>query len=291
MMPRTRRPDAPGEIHHVWVRGLERRAIFIDRADRLDLLDRLSTVLPDSDIGCLAWALLPNHFHLVLKRGAVSVSRAMARINTGYALRFNRKHDRVGFLFQNRFGSRIVDDDADLIAVVRYVCRNPLKHDVCADEEQLSRYEWSSHSGAVGNRSAFAFEDLTATRRILDGRGQAAPTRPYEAMIPDTSASQSGWSDWVTRVCIDLDVDPDALGRGDRGRASEARAALCWIAVTQLGLSGREAGSRLGVTRSAVSRLLAQGRGRTAAERVVASSRSGRVSAIKSTSQPTSPSR
>ena len=262
-MPRGPRRDAPNEIHHVWVRGLERRQIFIDDGDRWDLVDRLSAVLPESDASCLAWAFLPNHFHLVVKRRRVPLSRLMARINSGYATTFNRRHERVGFLFQNRFGSRVVTRDAELIAVVRYVVRNPLKHGVCADEEELAGYPWGSTSGLTGRRPALPFEALEETRCIVEG-APSLPNAP-DRSEPDPAAEmdpEEAFESWIQRIAVRLAIDPLEIDSPQRTRElSDARAALCWIGVAHLGLPGARVAARLGVSKSGVSRSLARGRG------------------------------
>lgn len=261
-MPRTARRDAPNEIHHVWARGLERRDIFRDAADRADLVERLSRILPESGVTCLAWCLLPNHYHLVLKRREVSLSHVMARINTGYAIRFNRRHERAGFLFQNRFGSRIVDDDASLPATVRYVVLNPVKHGLCEDESALGTYLWGSISGLRGMRAAHPFECLDATARILGGRGTAPPrsvARPGPG--PTTPPPHRSFDEWTSVICGWLGVEPSELGSAVRRREiSDARAALCWVAVQILGWSCSDAAARLSLSRSATSRALRRGR-------------------------------
>jgi len=259
-MPRVARSDAPGEVHHVWARGLERRAIFRSDEDRGDLIARLSTVLPESGLTCLGWALLPNHYHLVLKRGEVPLSRAMARIHSGYAGSFNRRYERAGFLFQNRFGSRIVASDADLVAVVRYVVRNPLKHGLCESDEQLAAYPWGSASALWGRRPAWPFESLTAIRSILEGCPEMpVPARAALAVAAPTDARDPLYA-WIRRTCRTLGVEETALLTGRREReVSDARAAICWVAVTRLGLPGARVAGRLGISRSGVTRALKRG--------------------------------
>ncbi|MBW1688614.1 MAG: transposase, partial [Deltaproteobacteria bacterium] len=125
-MPRGPRIDAAGAAQHVIVRGIEGRRIFRDDADREDFVERLERLLPELGFLCYAWAFVPNHAHLVLQTGPVPLSRLMARLLTGYARRFNERHERSGHLFQNRFRSRVIEDDSDLLGVVLYVHRNPL---------------------------------------------------------------------------------------------------------------------------------------------------------------------
>jgi REP element-mobilizing transposase RayT len=82
-MPRKARIDAPGALHHIIVRGIERRKIFKDDTDRINFLDRLGKVLSETGTTCFAWALIPNHFHLLLRTGACPLSTVMRRLLTG----------------------------------------------------------------------------------------------------------------------------------------------------------------------------------------------------------------
>jgi len=141
-MPRGPRDDAPGVAHHVMVRGIERRRIFRDDADRAELLRRLSCLVPELGFRCFGWALMPNHVHLVVRSTNSRISQLMARLATGYAGYFNRRHDRVGHLFQNRLCSRRAVDDADLMGLVLYVCRNPLEARLVATAHSLEGFPW-----------------------------------------------------------------------------------------------------------------------------------------------------
>jgi putative transposase len=98
-MPRRARLDAPGVIHHVMIRGIERRSIFRDNNDRDDMIDRLADLLPATKTACYAWAFLSNHAHFLLRSGDGGLPTLMRRLLTGYAGRFNRRHRRHGQLF------------------------------------------------------------------------------------------------------------------------------------------------------------------------------------------------
>jgi REP element-mobilizing transposase RayT len=102
-MPRKSRIDAAGALHHIIARGIEGAKIFKDDADRQYFLDRLGTTVKQTDTRCYAWALIPNHFHLLLKTGQFPIATVMRRLLTGYAMFYNRRHRRYGHLFQNRY--------------------------------------------------------------------------------------------------------------------------------------------------------------------------------------------
>ncbi len=93
---RAARRQAPGALNHIIVRGIERRKIFEDDTDRINFLDRLGKVLSETGTKCFAWALIPNHFHLLLRTGTSSISNLMRRLLTGYAISYDYRHRRYG---------------------------------------------------------------------------------------------------------------------------------------------------------------------------------------------------
>jgi putative transposase len=98
-MPRKARIDAPGALHHIIVRGIERRDIFKDQTDKINFLDRLELIVSETSTPCFAWALMTNHVHLLLRTGLTPIATVMRRLLTGYAQQFNRRHKRHGQLF------------------------------------------------------------------------------------------------------------------------------------------------------------------------------------------------
>ena len=129
-MLRQARIDALGAVHHVMVRGIERRKIFYDNQDHNNWIERMGTVLYDTTTPCFAWALMSNHVHLLLRTGLVPLSTVMQRLLTGYAVSFNRRYRRHGQLFQNRYKSILCQEALYLGELVRYIHLNPLKVDL-----------------------------------------------------------------------------------------------------------------------------------------------------------------
>ena len=157
-MPRGPRLDAPEALHHVIVRGLERRVIFRDGRDRQAFLGRLEAVAKATELVVLAWALLPNHVHLLVRTsphptpaGRGTLGTAMRRLLTGYAGTFNRRHRRSGHVFQNRYKSILVEEEPYLLELVRYIHLNPLRAGIVRDLGSLDRYPWTGHSALLGN--------------------------------------------------------------------------------------------------------------------------------------------
>ena len=145
-MPRGPRLDTAGALHHVMVRGLEGRKIFVRDTDRRDLVERFALVIPETETKLYAWSLMPNHFHLLIRTGRVRLSTVMRKILTGYAVAFNRRHKRSGHLFQNRFKSILVEEEPYLLELVRYIHLNAVRAGLVRGIEELEFYPWSGHA-------------------------------------------------------------------------------------------------------------------------------------------------
>ncbi len=132
------------------VRGIEGRSIFADDTDRQDWIERVATVAPATGLSVIAWALLPNHIHLLVRTGERPLATVMRRLLTGYAGKFNRRHKRAGHLFQNRYKSILVEEEPYLRELVRYIHSNPLRANIVSDLDALDRYPWTGHSALIG---------------------------------------------------------------------------------------------------------------------------------------------
>jgi REP element-mobilizing transposase RayT len=147
---RPARIDIPGLLQHVIVRGIERNNIFLDDEDREDFVERLTLLLTETRTVCYAWALLDNHFHLLLSPTETTLATLMRRLLTGYAVSFNRRHHRAGHLFQNRYKSIVCDGEAYLLELVRYIHLNPVRSGVVRDLDVLADYRWCGHRQMLG---------------------------------------------------------------------------------------------------------------------------------------------
>ena len=151
-MPRLARLDAPGVLHHIMIRGIERRNIFKNNKDREDILDRLSNILPETETACYAWALMPNHAHFLFRTGNVPLATVMRRLLTGYVVSFNRRHKRHGHLFQNRYKSIVCQEDVYLRELVRYIHLNPVRGGIVSILSELNGYDYSGHGVLMGRK-------------------------------------------------------------------------------------------------------------------------------------------
>ena len=149
-MPRQARLDAPGTLHHVMLRGIERRAIVTDDTDRQDFVRRLGDLVKESSTAVYGWALLTNHAHLLLRSGPDGLPPLMRRFLTGYAQAYNRRHQRHGHLFQNRYKSIVCDEDSYFVELLRYIHLNPIRAGLVGTLSDLERYPWSGHGVLLG---------------------------------------------------------------------------------------------------------------------------------------------
>jgi putative transposase len=182
-MPRRSRVDAPGALHHIIARGIERTKIFRDDPDRNNFLERLGGILKETKTPCLAWALMPSHIHLLLRTGQTPLATLMRRLLTGYAVTFNRRHRRYGYLFQNRYKSILCQEEPYLLELVRYIHLNPIRGGFVEDMEGLAKYPFSGHSAILGGVK----RDWQDTRGVLDifDERRGVARRQYRTFIQE----------------------------------------------------------------------------------------------------------
>ena len=224
-MPRQPRLDAPGALHHVMGRGIERTNLFRTDADRGDFMDRLSQLCLEGSLVVYAWSLLSNHFHLLVRTGRQPISRSMKKLLTGYVVNFNLRHKRSGHLFQNRYKSIICEEDPYLLELARYIHMNPVRAGIVRDVEQLRDYRWSGHSAIMG-RVKQQWQDVNTILAYF-GKGKKAVEK-YEEFVKEGAVqgrrpelvgggllrSQGGWSQVLSlrRKGIKVGSDERILG-------------------------------------------------------------------------------
>jgi REP element-mobilizing transposase RayT len=180
-MPRKARIDAPGALHHIIIRGIERTAIFRDQIDCENFLQRLGRLLSESSTPCMAWALMGNHAHLLLRTGLLPISSLMRRLLTGYAQQYNRRHRRHGVLFQNRYKSILCEENSYLLELVRYIHLNPARAGVVKDIDELRDYDGSGHSALMG-KIARSWQETDSVLRLFGGTVRQA-RKAYERFV------------------------------------------------------------------------------------------------------------
>jgi len=166
-VPRRPREDYPDAVHHVYARGNEKRTVFLDDLDGKFFLSRLKQNLSRWEIRCIAWALMPNHFHLLVRCPKGNLASLMQCLLTGYSLHFNKRYQRVGHLFQNRYKSEALSREGHYRELVRYIHLNPIRAGILPSMEELSRYPWTGHRGIVSGRDS-GWQDLETVREMFE---------------------------------------------------------------------------------------------------------------------------
>jgi putative transposase len=282
-MSRPLRIEFAGGLYHVTARGNGRQPIFADDADRERFLTVLTRVAGRYRLLCHAYCLMGNHYHLLLETPDANLSRAMRQLNGVYSQAFNRRHERPGHVLEGRFHAQVVDRDAYLREVCRYIVLNPVRAGLVAHPRE---WPWSSYRATAGHVPALPF--LTVDWVLcLDGasvRGEAE--RRYREFV------RAGLGD----MALSLEVVPSRLfaGRAEvlapvgkriggatnlleiprmqrfalrpslaalfaSVRSRDERDARCVLAVRQHGYTMRAIAEYLGVHYATVSRALARG--------------------------------
>jgi len=182
-MPRTARLDAPGVLHHVIIRGIERRKIFRNNKDREDFIERLEVLCPGTQTTCYAGAFVSNHAHFLFRTGTEPLSGLMRRLLTGYVIGFNHRHGRSGQLFQNRYKSIICQEGTYLRELVQYIHLNPIRAGMVQTLDELKSYKYCGHSSLMGKTE----REWQDTDYVLGyfGRSKTEARKEYEAFVKE----------------------------------------------------------------------------------------------------------
>lgn len=192
-MSRPLRIEFPGAVYHVTSRGDRREAIFADDKDRVRFLGVLALALERFEAQVLAYCLMGNHYHLVVRTAQANLSRLMRHVNGVYTQDFNRRHEQVGHLFQGRFKAIVVDSDAYLLRLCAYVELNPVRARLVTRAED---WPWSSCRVHLGLADAPPWLDLHGVARFLLQTGSAP-------------ATAVGWNDVASRYARLVDAGQD----------------------------------------------------------------------------------
>jgi len=271
-MARPLRIEYEGAVYHVTSRGNARADIYLSDDDRKIFLDVLKHVIDRFGWLCHAYCLMSNHFHLMIETPQGNLSRGMRQLNGVYTQRFNRSHDRVGHLFQGRFKSIVVDKDAYLLELSRYIVRNPVAAGMVED---VSDWLWSSYQATAGDAPV---PDFLSIDWLLSQFGsQPAHAKKAYASFVRKERSASPWKslngpdilgDDVFREQLQGESENIPMGIAKRKAllrhlplsdiASEERARSDWMreAYREHGYTMQEIGSFAGLHHSTVSRLI-----------------------------------
>jgi REP element-mobilizing transposase RayT len=259
-MPRPPRVHYPGAVYHVMARGVDGREIFADDLDRRNFMGTVLRLKTETPYSILAYCLMGNHFHFAIKVGASPLSQIMQRLLTSYVIGFNGRHSREGHLFQARYKSFLCLDNSYLIALVRYIHRNPVRAGLVASPGD---WPWSSHQ-LYAKRTPAPLADTSLFFSIAEDQ-EYSPSNVHDSFNPWPESERHSVllrKDSEERKTLDdlaSDIFPDdimALRSGERTRALSKKKSILAARAVQNGYSLSTIATWMGCTPSAVHHLI-----------------------------------
>lgn len=170
-------------VYHVYNRGHNKQQIFLSYKDYLRYLKRLSEYREKHPVTILAYCLMPNHIHLLVRQDSeIEIAHFIHRLHTAYTMYFNKKYERVGSVFQGRFKAKAIEPEASLLQVTRYIHINPLELlRAQGPALKLESYEWSSYATYIGHRTD-TFVDPSVVLNLMGKNSESAPIK-YKELI------------------------------------------------------------------------------------------------------------
>ena len=201
-MARPLRIEFPGALYHVTSRGNARQRVFRDDEDREMFLATLAWVVARFRWRCHAYCLMDNHVHLLIDTPEPNLSRGMRQLNGVYTQRFNRRHRKVGHLFQGRFKAILVEKEGYLLELARYIVLNPVRAKMVKTPE---RYPWSSYRPMLG---VAPVPPALAIEWVLDqfARTRATARRRYAKFVHDGIGVPGPWEEVKGQVLLGSEV-------------------------------------------------------------------------------------
>ena len=197
-MARPLRIEFPGALYHVTSRGDRREPIFEDDEDRLKFMEVLAEVVKRFNWVCHVFCLMTNHYHLVVETPEGNLSKGMRQLNGMFTQASNRRHKRVGHIFQGRFKGILVDKDSYLLELARYVVLNPVRAGMVKHPKE---YPWSSYGMMVGyvqTPSWLAADGVLA----LFGTRRAEARRRYAQFVAEGVGKETVWSELRQQIYL-----------------------------------------------------------------------------------------
>lgn len=211
-MARPLRIELAGGLYHVTSRGDRREAIFRDDQDRRNWLTLLGEVCARFNWRCHAYCEMTNHYHFVVETPEANLSKGMRQLNGVYTQQFNRRHGLVGHLFQGRFKAILVERDAYLLELSRYVVLNPVR---AAMVPEASAWAWSSYRAMVGLEAAPAWLETDWVLGQFGADRHTGQVR-YAAFVAEGMGQPSVWQALRHQVFLGSDAFVERFAQGSR---------------------------------------------------------------------------
>lgn len=206
-MSRPLRLSFPGAIYHITSRGNAREAIYLDEADRQQFLSLLASCIERFHWICHAYCLMDNHYHLLIETPNANLQEGMRQLNGVYTQAFNRRHARVGHVFQGRYKSILVERDSYLLELCRYIVLNPVRAQMV---EHAGQFAWSSYQATVGLSTCPAWLQVDWVLAQFAKRLSAARTR-YASFVQQGLNNESPWKHLKGQVLLGNDAFVELL--------------------------------------------------------------------------------
>ncbi|MGZ3495008.1 MAG: REP-associated tyrosine transposase [Thermodesulfobacteriota bacterium] len=190
-MARPLRIEYPGALYHITSRGNEKRPVYKDDRDRENFLTTLDKVNRRYNWLCHAYCLMDNHFHLLVETPEGNLSLGMRQLTGVYAQTFNKRHGRIGHLFQGRYKAILIQKDSHLLEVCRYVVLNPVRAHLVEDPGQ---WRWSSYGATVGREKEPAYLTTGWVLGQFSGK-KAKAQREYREYVRGGIGKESIWTE------------------------------------------------------------------------------------------------
>jgi len=212
-MARPLRLELPGALYHITARGNERKEIYREQADYVLFLKTLSQVVEETGWLIHAYCLMPNHYHLLLEIREANLSKGMRQLNGIYTQRFNRKYERSGHLFQGRYKAFLVEKDAYLLELCRYIALNPVRASLVDEPE---KWPYSSYCATAGLNSS----DIVCIDWVLSqfGRARRKAQLAYRSFVAEGTGKSSPWSSLVGQIYLGSESFLSELEKSLKGK-------------------------------------------------------------------------
>jgi len=213
-MARPLRIEFAGALYHVTARGNAQEDIYRDDRDRQQFLSLLHNAVKRYDWYCHAYCLMDNHYHLLIETSAPTLSKGMKFLNGTYTQYFNRQHRRVGHVFQGRFKAILIQKEAYLLELARYIALNPVRARMVRSAKE---WRWSSYRATAGYDESDA---CLTTEWILAGfaKTKKDAQQRYREFVQEGKGQPSPWQQLKNQIYLGDDdfvndmqskLDPD----------------------------------------------------------------------------------
>jgi putative transposase len=230
-MARPLRIEFPGALHHVIARGNAREPIFVDDEDRQAFLDGLSGACGRFDWALWAYCLMGNHYHLLIQTRQPTLARGMRQVNGVYTQRFNRRHGRVGHVLQGRYKALLVDREAYLAELSRYIVLNPVRARLCT---AAGEWPWSSYRAVMGKVAPLPGLQVEETLALF-GSTWGPARRAYARFVAEGSGGFDPLAQATGQVFLgDEDFVAQVTRQAARPSSEVPKRQRAWTTLAQL---------------------------------------------------------